>query len=76
MALELSCDNMGFSDVQEHTVSGNTLDQIISAMQEHAITQHGYTDEQVHSPEQIAEWQGAVRSASRPGETRTPRGNA
>ena len=76
MALELSCDNMGYSDMRDHTVSGDTLDQIITAMQQHAIVEHGHTEKQVNSEEQIAEWKGAVRSASRPSQSRSPRGNA
>ena len=62
---------MGFTCGSE--VSGDTLAGLIAAVQAHAMGHHGYTEEQVSDPEKIAEWQGAIKSSSRPGQIRTPR---
>ena len=74
MVLVISCQDMGFTDDNE--VSGDSVDELLAEMQDHAVTAHGYSEEQVHAPETMEEWRGAIRSSARPGQTRTPRSDA
>ena len=71
MAMTISCADMGYSCGDE--VSGATVEELIQAVQQHAMTFHSFTEEQVQAPEKIQEWRAAIRQASRPPELRTPR---
>ena len=54
-------------------VSGDSLAALIAAVQQHALEQHGYSQQEVESEELIAIWKGAIKQSSRPGNIRTPR---
>ncbi len=54
-------------------VTGDTLDELITATKRHAIELHGYTEEEVSSGDQIEKWKGAIKQTSRPADSRTPR---
>ena len=54
-------------------VSGNSLEELIESVKQHALEFHGYTREEVDAPERVAVWEGAIKQSSRPGEIRTPR---
>ncbi|MCH8101934.1 MAG: hypothetical protein IIB28_02115 [Chloroflexi bacterium] len=56
-------------------MSGESLAELISAIQIHVVDHHGYTEEQANSPQKIAEWRGAITSSSRPSDIRTNRGD-
>ena len=58
-------------DPCEETVSGETMDDVLRAIQDHAINRHGYTAEQAGAPEKLELWRGAIRQTARPSETRT-----
>jgi predicted small metal-binding protein len=55
------------------TVAGDSLSELLKAVQGHALDHHGFTQDQVDSPDNIAVWEGAIKQSSRPGELRTPR---
>ncbi len=74
MALRLTCMQMGFPCDGEAT--GANMTELITAVQRHAIEQHGLTEQQARSPEKIAEWKGAVASSARPQSIRTQRKDA
>ena len=57
------------------TVAGDSLAELLSSVQGHALEHHGYTQEQVDSPDNIAIWEGAIKQSSRPGDMRTSRGD-
>ena len=54
-------------------VTGETLDELVSATRRHAIDLHGYTEEEIDSENKVEEWKGAIKQSSRPGGLRTPR---
>ena len=58
-------------DPCEETVSGITMDDVLRAIQDHAINRHGYTAEQAGAPEKLDMWRGAIRQTARPADTRT-----
>lgn len=55
------------------TVAGDSLSELLKSVQDHALEHHGYTDEEVNSPDQVAVWEGAIKQSARPGSMRTPR---
>jgi predicted small metal-binding protein len=55
------------------TAVGDSLDELLASVQEHATKFHNLTWEKARSPEVIEVWKGAIKQASRPGEIRTPR---
>ena len=71
MATTISCEDMGHACGDE--VSGNTVEELIRAVQQHAMPFHDFTEVQAQAPEKIQEWRAAIRQASRPPELRTPR---
>lgn len=71
MTLTLSCRDLGSPcDV---VVSGETLDEIIDAMCDHAIEVHGRTREEIYSDENRALFQSALKQSSRPAGYRSPK---
>ncbi len=71
MAITLSCADLG-SDC-EGTVSGETVDEVVADMGEHAIEVHSHTVEMTQDPAELAVWRGAVKQSSRPPDQRTSR---
>ncbi len=71
MPLTVSCPAMGYPC--DDVISGNSVAELITAVQQHAMSYHDYTPEQAQAPEKIEEWKGAIRQASRPAQSRTPR---
>ena len=69
--ITISCEDMG--NPCKATVSGESMDDVLRAIQQHAIEGHGYTVEQANAPEKLDLWRGAVRQTTRPSETRTIR---
>ncbi len=69
MLITLSCKDLG--SPCEGTVSGETVDEVVAEMAEHAITVHGYTVEMTQDPKKLAEWRGAIKQSSRPPDQRT-----
>jgi predicted small metal-binding protein len=57
------------------TVAGDSLSELLKSVQGHALVHHGYTQEQVDSPDNIAIWEGAIKQSSRPDDMRTSRGD-
>ena len=57
------------------TVAGDSLAELLSSVQTHAIEHHNYTQEQVETSENIAIWEGAIKQSSRPGSFRTTCGD-
>ena len=55
------------------TVAGDSLAELLKSVQGHALDHHGYTQEEVDSPDNIAIWEGAIKQSSRPGDIRTTR---
>ena len=74
MALRLTCLQMGF--LCDGVATGANMTELISAIQRHAIDQHGLSEAQAQSPANIASWRGAVASSARPPSIRTPRREA
>ncbi|MDA1280502.1 MAG: DUF1059 domain-containing protein [Chloroflexi bacterium] len=56
------------------TVAGDSLSELLNSVKAHALEHHGYTGEEVDSPERIAIWQGAIKQSARPGSLRTHHG--
>jgi|APSaa5957512535_1039671.scaffolds.fasta_scaffold275747_1 predicted small metal-binding protein len=71
MAITIKCADTGYDDT--HNISGNSMSDVLSNMQKHAMDEHGLTEDFVRSEEQVEVWKGAIRQASRPSQTRTPR---
>ena len=71
MPLTISCTAMGYPC--DDLISGNSVAELITAIQNHAVSDHNYASEQVQAPEKIEEWKGAIRQASRPTQSRTLR---
>ena len=71
MSLTIACTDMGASEA--HSITGNSTDEIIRQMQEHAIATHGYTEMQVQQPDIIEFMRGAIRQSARPVNLRSPR---
>ena len=71
MTITISCSDTGYADT--HEISGESFSDVLSNVQKHAIEEHGIPENVVHSTEQIEVWKGAIRQASRPRQTRTPR---
>ena len=67
--ITIPCADLG--DPCGGTVSGETMDDVVREIQNHAIDIHGYTVEQAGAPEKLELWRGAIRQTARPAETRT-----
>jgi hypothetical protein len=70
MPLTLSCAALG-SPSEEGYVSGETVDELLQAMYEHAIEKHGRTMEELTRPENRAAFLSAIKQSARPSESRT-----
>ncbi len=55
------------------SVSGETMEDVLRDIQNHAIDIHGYTAEEADAPEKLELWRGAIRQTARPAESRTIR---
>ncbi len=71
MPLTISCSAMGYPC--DEVISGNSVAELIAAIQNHVISYHNYSSEQAQAPEKIEEWKGAIRQASRPTQSGTLR---
>ncbi len=71
MPLTIPCPAMGYQC--DEVISGDSIAELIANVQQHAISYHDYTSEQINDPEKIEEWKGAIRQAARPAQSRTPR---
>jgi len=71
MAMTIACADMGYSCGYE--VTGEDLDQILSGVKHHSLEFHGYTEKELEEADAVEQWKGAIRQASRPGASRTPR---
>jgi len=70
MTIRIKCSGAGYADT--HEVSGESMSDVLSNVQKHAIEDHGLSEGFVQSSEQVEVWKGAIRQASRPRQTRTP----
>ncbi len=71
MPMMISCADMGYSC--GYGISGESMDQILSGIKHHSLEFHDYTEEELEKINAVEQWKGAIRQASRPGATRTPR---
>jgi predicted small metal-binding protein len=71
MAMTITCADMGYSCGFE--IVGESMDQILAGIKHHSLYFHDYSEEELGTEEVIETWKGAIRQASRPGATRTPR---
>ena len=71
MAMTIPCADMGYSC--GYGVSGDSMDQILSGIKHHSLEFHDYTEEELEKIDAVEQLKGAIRQASRPGESRTPR---
>lgn len=71
MAMTITCADMGYSCGYE--ITGDSLDQILGGVKNHAYEFHGYAEDELDSPEKLEAWKGAIRQSARPGVTRVPR---
>ena len=71
MPLTIPCSAMGYPC--DDVISGNSVSELITAIQNCAMSHHNYTSEQVEAPEKIEELKGAIRQASRSAQSRTLR---
>ena len=71
MAMTITCADMGYSCGYE--ITGDSMDQILSGVKHHSLEFHGYSEQELEDINAVETWKGAIRQASRPGNTRTPR---
>lgn len=71
MAMTITCADMGYSCGFE--ITGESVEQILSGVKHHSLNFHGYSEEELDTPEVVEIWKGALRQAARPGAIRTPR---
>ena len=71
MAMTITCADMGYSC--GYGITGESMDQILSGIKHHSLEFHDYTEEELTNSDAVAQWKGALRQSSRPGDTRTPR---
>ena len=67
--IEISCAAMGAPC--DAKITGDSVDDFVEIIQDHAKTVHDYTDEEANDPDKVNLWRGAVRQTARPSETRT-----
>jgi predicted small metal-binding protein len=71
MAMTITCADMGYSCGFQ--IIGDSMDQILSGVKYHSLEFHDYSKEELESDDVIEAWKGAIRQASRPNASRTPR---
>jgi len=69
--MTITCADMGYTCGFE--IVGESMDQILSGVKYHSLEFHGYSEEELSTSDVLEAWKGAIRQASRPGATRTPR---
>jgi len=69
--MDINCLEMGTNCDQ--IVSGNSTDELVSAVKGHMRLAHGYTDAQLATQELQEMITGSIWQSSRPPEIRTPR---
>ena len=69
MPILLACRDLG-ADC-EHAVEGDSIDNIVEAMQRHAIDVHGHDQSRIMSDEMAMTMRSAVKQSSRPAGIRT-----
>ena len=68
--LTISCTELG-SPCAQDIISGDTIDELMEAIYKHGVEVHGYTMEQLNSPEQQAIFLHNIKQSSRPRDKRT-----
>jgi predicted small metal-binding protein len=71
MPMTITCADMGYSC--GYAVTGDSMDQILSGVNSHALEYHDWTEEEIESADKMEAWKGAIRQSSRPDAIRTPR---
>ena len=66
---QISCIAMGAAS--EATIEGESIDDFVEVIKQHAIEKHSYTEEEANDPDKVNLWRGVVRQTARPAETRT-----